>query len=77
MPLILDDAAMGADGLPAAMETDDLTGAMPVEMDDVDLFGDPVLSEAVAHLGLASRAHSHQLVKRVDELRGRGCCQSV
>ena len=62
----LDDAAMDAETLTA----------MPVELDDVDLFGDPVLGEAVS-LTLPPATHGKKLVQRIDELRSRGCCQLV
>jgi hypothetical protein len=60
MPLILDSAMSGAD-------------PMQVEL-DVDLFGDPVLTEAVA-LALPPHGYSRPLMDRVETLRSRGCCQ--
>lgn len=59
MPLILDNAM------------DTMGATMPVDLDDVDLFGDPV--------GLTLPAHppSKQLQQRIDELGSRGCCQYV
>ncbi|KAF7557671.1 hypothetical protein G7046_g5986 [Stylonectria norvegica] len=48
-----------------------LDDTMPVHLQDVDdLFGDGGLS-------LSVRAPSTQIHQRMDELRGRGCCQAV
>ncbi|KAK4154621.1 hypothetical protein C8A00DRAFT_14256 [Chaetomidium leptoderma] len=45
-------------------------------LDDVDLFGDPVMDDALA--GLPPRPlPSKHLQQRLDELRTRGCCQSI
>lgn len=45
-------------------------------LDEVDLFGDPVMDDALA--GLPSRPlPSKSLLQRVDELRTRGCCQGI
>ncbi|RSL56616.1 hypothetical protein CEP53_006736 [Fusarium sp. AF-6] len=49
-----------------------LDNAMPVDLNDVDdLFGDTV------GLSLPVRAPSKQLQQRMDDLRSRGCCQTV
>lgn len=40
---------------------------------DVDLFGDPLDIQEMAHPTIASK----QLQQRLDELRARGCCQYV
>lgn len=49
-----------------------LDNAMPVHLQDVDdLFGDDVA------LSLPLRPQRKQLLARIDELRSRGCCQSV
>jgi mediator of RNA polymerase II transcription subunit 16 len=55
MPLILDNPMGG--------------GAMQVDLDVDDLFGDG------APLGLPSRPPGKRLHQRLDELRSRGCCQ--
>lgn len=65
MPLLLDDNAMNG-----------LNGAMAVDLDGVDLFGDPVPADHVA-IALPISPPSKQLQQRVDELRSRGCCQLV
>jgi mediator of RNA polymerase II transcription subunit 16 len=45
-------------------------------LDEVDLFGDPVMDDALA--GLPSQAlPSKSLLQRIDELRTRGCCQGI
>ncbi|KAJ9134015.1 Mediator of RNA polymerase II transcription subunit 16 [Pleurostoma richardsiae] len=59
MPLMLDDS-MSA-----------MNGAMSVDLEDVDLFGDPV------DISIQARPPSKQLQQRMDELRSRGCCQSI
>ncbi len=65
MPLLL-DGTMSVNG---AM---DVMGAS-MALDDVDLFGDPVIENP---LDLPSRpAPSKQLQQRLDELRSRGCCR--
>ena len=65
MPLLL-DGGMSVDG---AM---DVMGAT-MALDDVDLFGDPVIENP---LSLPQRVpSSKQLQQRLDELRARGCCQ--
>ncbi|KAI1337449.1 RNA polymerase II mediator complex subunit Sin4 [Xylariaceae sp. FL0016] len=62
MPLILDGHAMGG------MED----APMPVDLGDVDdLFGDG------APLSLPPRSLTRRLRQRLDELRGRGCCQGI
>ncbi|KAF4503427.1 mediator of rna polymerase ii transcription subunit 16 [Fusarium agapanthi] len=49
-----------------------LDNPMPVELNDVDdLFGDGV------GLSLPARAQSKQLQQRMDDIRIRGCCQTV
>ncbi|GAP84915.2 putative mediator of RNA polymerase ii transcription subunit 16 [Rosellinia necatrix] len=61
MPLLLDSAMSGMDQPP-----------MPVDLNGVDdLFGD---TDA---LSLPSRLPSRRLRRRLDELRGRGCCQGL
>jgi mediator of RNA polymerase II transcription subunit 16 len=59
MPLLLDGAISGMH-----------QANMQVDLDGVDdLFGDTV------PLSLPSRLQSRRLRRRLDELRGRGCCQ--
>ncbi|KAI1180670.1 RNA polymerase II mediator complex subunit Sin4 [Nemania sp. FL0916] len=61
MPLLLDEAISGMD-----------QPAMQVDLNAVDdLFGDP------DGLSLPSRPLSRRLRRRLDELRGRGCCQGL
>ncbi|KAI0432615.1 RNA polymerase II mediator complex subunit Sin4 [Xylaria sp. FL1042] len=61
MPLLLDGAMSGMDQAP-----------MQVDLNGVDdLFGD------TDPLSLPSRPPSRRLRRRVDELRGRGCCQGL
>ncbi|KAK5990781.1 Mediator of RNA polymerase II transcription subunit 16-like protein [Cladobotryum mycophilum] len=49
-----------------------LDNAVPVDLNDVDdLFGDGV------GLSLPERSQSKQVLQRMDDLRGRGCCQAV
>ncbi|KAK4173010.1 putative mediator of RNA polymerase II transcription subunit 16 [Triangularia setosa] len=53
-----------------------MDGAMA--LDDVDLFGDPVMDNALGALPLTSRPPpSKQLQQRLDQLRARGCCQGI
>ncbi|KAI0196128.1 RNA polymerase II mediator complex subunit Sin4 [Xylaria flabelliformis] len=61
MPLLLDSAISGMDEPP-----------MQVDLNGVDdLFGD------TDPLSLPSRPPSRRLRRRLDELRGRGCCQGI
>ncbi|KAK3901481.1 hypothetical protein C8A05DRAFT_16342 [Staphylotrichum tortipilum] len=64
-----DMADMGAMG-----DLDPLGGAMA--LDDVDLFGDPVMDDALAALP-AHPPPSKQLLQRLDDMRTRGCCQAI
>ena len=66
MPLIL-DGTMDIDVAAA------LDGAMPVELEVDDLFGDSVVDLALA----GARPLSNNLRKRLDELRSHGCRQYV
>lgn len=53
-----------------------MDGAMA--LDDVDLFGDPVMDNALGNAGIDLRTRpppTKQLQQRLDELRTRGCCQ--
>lgn len=84
MPLLL-----GPDGDPMNIDASEIQGIQGIDgidgiqgmdatmaLDGVDLFGDPVMDNALA--GLPSRPlPSKQLLQRLDELRTRGCCQTV
>ncbi|KAL2171863.1 hypothetical protein VTG60DRAFT_1250 [Thermothelomyces hinnuleus] len=64
----------GMDGMNGMDGMDGMGGAMA--LDEVDLFGDPVMDSALA--GLPSRPlPSKALLQRLDEMRTRGCCQSI
>ncbi|KAK0729360.1 mediator complex, subunit Med16 [Apiosordaria backusii] len=53
-----------------------MEGAMA--LDDVDLFGDPVMDNALGALPLPSRPPPNkQLQQRLDQLRTRGCSQGI
>src|SRR4051794_28837952 len=71
MSLLL-DGGMDVDGAMNAIEV------AAMDLDDVgqlDLFGDPVMETA---LDMPARAGpSRQLLQRLDELRGQGCCQGI
>ncbi|KAL2199805.1 mediator complex, subunit Med16 [Corynascus similis CBS 632.67] len=55
-------------------DMDGMGGTMA--LDEVDLFGDPVMDSALA--GLPSRPlPSKALLQRLDEMRTRGCCQTI
>ncbi|KAK3996902.1 hypothetical protein QBC44DRAFT_355200 [Cladorrhinum sp. PSN332] len=61
-------------GIDGIQDIQGIDGAMA--LDDVDLFGDPVIDNALS--GLPSRPlPSKKLLQRLDELRTRGCCQTV
>ncbi|KAL8295215.1 hypothetical protein RB600_000950 [Gaeumannomyces tritici] len=47
---------------------------MAVDLEEVDLFGDPV---AVSLMSATRPPPSKQLLSRLDEMRGRGCCQKI
>ena len=51
-------------------------GSITMGLDEVDLFGDPVMDDALAGLP-PSVLPSRHLLQRLDELRTRGCCQSI
>ncbi|KAK3945310.1 RNA polymerase II mediator complex subunit Sin4 [Diplogelasinospora grovesii] len=66
---------LGMDG-GGAMNVDAQISAMA--LDDVDLFGDPVIENALdVHLQPTRPSPSKQLRQRLDELRTRGCCQGI
>ena len=52
------------------------TMASAMALDDVDLFGDPVIDGALAVLP-PRPLPSMPLQQRLDELRARGCCQAI
>lgn len=76
---------MDAHAMPSLLHLDGalhVTGRLDVinttmALDDVDLFGDPVMDTALdTALNLPPQpAVSKQLQQRLDELRARGCCQ--
>ncbi|KAK4242361.1 hypothetical protein C8A03DRAFT_40329 [Achaetomium macrosporum] len=85
-PMNVDGAMQGMQGIQGiqgmqGMEGMEGIGAIegmegPMALDDVDLFGDAVMDNALA--ALPSRPPpSKQLIQRLDELRTRGCCQSI
>ena len=75
MSLLLEGDAMNVDGGVQGMQgMQDMDNAMA--LDDVDLFGDPVMDSALAALP-PRPAVSKQLQHRLDELRARGCCQGI
>lgn len=75
MPLLLDGDAMNVDsGMQGIRGMQSMESAMA--LDEVDLFGDPVMNNALA--GLPARPPtSRPLQQRLDELRTRGCCQGI
>lgn len=64
----------GMEGLGGMGGMGSIDGAMT--LDDVDLFGDPVMDNALAVLP-APPPPSKPLLQRLGELRERGCCQSI
>ncbi|KAM7194311.1 RNA polymerase II mediator complex subunit Sin4 [Rhypophila sp. PSN 637] len=71
LPLLL-DSAMSVDGDMHVMDN-------AMTLDHVDLFGDPVMDNALGNaLDLPARPlPSKQLRQRLEELRTRGCCQGI
>ncbi|KAK0669411.1 putative mediator of RNA polymerase II transcription subunit 16 [Cercophora samala] len=74
---LLGGDSMGIDsGIQVMQGIQGMDGAMA--LDDVDLFGDPVMDNALGALPLTSRPPpSKQLQQRLDQLRARGCCQGI
>ncbi|KAK4195172.1 putative mediator of RNA polymerase II transcription subunit 16 [Triangularia verruculosa] len=74
---LLGGDAMSIDaGIQGMQGIQGMDGAMA--LDDVDLFGDPVMDNSLGALPLASRPPpSKQLQQRLDQLRARGCCQGI
>ncbi|KAK4168613.1 hypothetical protein QBC43DRAFT_103265 [Cladorrhinum sp. PSN259] len=89
-PLLLGEG--GGDGDPMNIDASDIQGIQGIQgidgvqsiqpmdgamaLDDVDLFGDPVMENALAVLP-SRPLPPKQLLQRLDELRTRGCCQTV
>ncbi|KAH8884552.1 RNA polymerase II mediator complex subunit Sin4 [Thozetella sp. PMI_491] len=67
MPLLLDDTMNVEEAM-------DVMGAS-MALDDVDLFGDPVIENPLSLP--PPPAPSKPLQQRLDELRARGCCQQI
>ena len=64
---VLLDGAMGVDAADMNMAAMDNAMDNAMTLDEVDLFGDPVIGTRP----------SKQLQQRLDELRTRGCCQGI
>ncbi|KAL2132628.1 hypothetical protein VTI74DRAFT_3567 [Chaetomium olivicolor] len=84
MALLLEGDAMNVDGAIQGMQgmqdiqaMQDVGGmGSAMALDEVDLFGDPVMDNALA--GLPPRPlPSKLLLQRLDELRSSGCCQGI
>ncbi|GAB1311111.1 Mediator of RNA polymerase II transcription subunit 16 [Madurella fahalii] len=78
MSLLLDGDAMNVDaGMPGIQGIQGMRGIdSAMALDEVDLFGDPVMDSALASLP-ARPPPSKPLQQRLDELRTRGCCQGI
>lgn len=75
MSLLLDGDAMNVDaGMQEIQGMRGIDSAMA--LDEVDLFGDPVMDNALASLP-ARPSPSKPLQQRLDELRASGCCQGI
>lgn len=76
MSLLGGDSMSIDSGIQVMQSIQGMDGAMA--LDDVDLFGDPVMDNALGTLPLTSRPPpSKQLQQRLDQLRARGCCQGI
>ncbi|KAL2020886.1 hypothetical protein VTK56DRAFT_7877 [Thermocarpiscus australiensis] len=80
MALLLEGDPMNVDasiqGIQGMQDMQDMQGIRGMALDEVDLFGDPVMNNALA--GLPPRPlQNKQLQQRLDELRSRGCCQGI
>lgn len=79
-PMSVDGSIQGMEGMEGMQGMQGIQGMQgmvnSMALDEVDLFGDPVMDNALA--GLPARPlPSKQLQQRVDELRTRGCCQGI